>query len=529
MTEQSYAAVTEVVDRRGQRNDVSQLARGGAINLVGAASFGVLNFVLLIVLTRGLGAGTAGAFLEAVAIFNIVATTATVGVDTGLVRTVSRHRALARGPDLRTTLIVGLVPVAIVGVAMAYATWVFSDQLATIVGDPAHHAEIATYVRVLAAFLPVAALHFAVLGATRGYSTMNPTVFIDRIGRPFLQPLLCLAVIALGLGSRLLALAWAGPFLLGLFAGAEALRRLRHTSDGFEDPTPQLRSALLRHAREFWRFTLPRTFASVFRVVVQWLDVLLVGGLLSTRHAAIYAVSTRLLQFGFIVAHSVSQVIQPMVSGLLSADERGRAQGLFGIATAWLVALTWPQYLALAIFAPALLAIFGPQFVDGATVVLILALSGLVGSAAGPVDMVLLMAGKSTWSMWNTGAVLGANVGLNFLLIPQMGIRGAAFAWAISRILGNALPLVQVRHHLGMHPMGPGLLYAGGLSLACFGAFGFFVRGVVGPTLGAFALYAIASCLVYAGCLWWFRSQLQLVEGWAAIKRRHGASAEAAA
>ncbi|HEV8421391.1 MAG TPA: hypothetical protein VGR13_08565, partial [Actinomycetota bacterium] len=79
------------------RSDLSSLARGGALNLVGSLAGGALSFLLAVVVTRGLHPAGAGVFFEAVALFTILANTCEVGADTGLVRGVSRALALDRG------------------------------------------------------------------------------------------------------------------------------------------------------------------------------------------------------------------------------------------------------------------------------------------------------------------------------------------------------------------------------------------------------------------------------------------------
>ncbi|MFC7645736.1 polysaccharide biosynthesis C-terminal domain-containing protein [Streptosporangium lutulentum] len=49
--------------------------------------------------------------------------------------------------------------------------------------------------------------------------------------------------------------------------------------------------------------------------------------------------------------------------------------------------------------------------------------------AAGNVQTVLLMGGKSSWSLLNKVVALIATVVLTFLLVPLFGIVGAAVAW----------------------------------------------------------------------------------------------------
>jgi hypothetical protein len=96
---------------------------------------------------------------------------------------------------------------------------------------------------------------------------------------------------------------------------------------------------------------------------------------------------------------------------------------VYQVATAWLVLMAWPMYLGLAIFAPLLLRVFKPQYVSGASSLEILAVTMLVATGIGPVDMVLLMGGRSFWNLFNVIVALTVNVGLSLLLIPHCVVR----------------------------------------------------------------------------------------------------------
>src|SRR5882762_10360137 len=91
-------------EERKASADISAMARGGMLNLVGAAGGGILTFVLFALLTRTLGAASYGAFVSAMGVFTVLSNTAELGADTGLIRMVSRLRALDRVRDIRKTV-----------------------------------------------------------------------------------------------------------------------------------------------------------------------------------------------------------------------------------------------------------------------------------------------------------------------------------------------------------------------------------------------------------------------------------------
>ncbi len=80
------------------------------------------------------------------------------------------------------------------------------------------------------------------------------------------------------------------------------------------------------------------------------------------------------------------------------------------------------------------------------------------------------MAGRTTCNLANAVLALGVNVGVDLLLIPRMGIAGAAVGWAAAIGVGNLVALAQIYLIKGLHPFGVGTLVAMALSLSCFGA-----------------------------------------------------------
>jgi len=78
----------------------------------------------------------------------------------------------------------------------------------------------------------------------------------------------------------------------------------------------------------------------------------------------------------------------------------------------------------------------------------------LVATACGAVDVVLVMAGRSSWTMANAIVALGVNLALNLLLIPPFGIMGAAVAWAVAILINNLAPLTELALWMRLHPFG---------------------------------------------------------------------------
>jgi O-antigen/teichoic acid export membrane protein len=260
----------------------------------------------------------------------------------------------------------------------------------------------------------------------------------------------------------------------------------------------------------FWRFAAPRGFAGTFQVVVIWLDILLVGALISRHAAGVYSAVSKLALAGAYALEGTRLAIGPQLSALLARDQHDRAARLHQSATGWLVMASWPLYIVIAIFPAVVLGIFGHRYAPGATALVVLALAMLVNLGTGNVTVVLLMGGKSSLSAWNALAALIVNVALNLILLPRIGLEGAAIAWAASIVVENVAAVVEVWSTLRIRPFGTGywLLAAG--SAGCFGITGLAARFLLGEKLVALAVATAVGLVAFAAILYLARGRLQL-------------------
>ena len=482
------------------------LAAGSLLTTAGIVTTGVLGFVVVLIVTRGLGPMGAGIFFQSVGLFSILVSVADFGAVAGLVRTVARYRAIGRDGDVRGTVAVALWPIAVASVLAAVILVVGAPDIASLIGLP--RSQGSASLRILAAFLPLTALSSVTLAVTRGFGRMLPFVALENLAKPGLRLLFIAIAIAAGLGTTVVLAAWVLPAALILVPAAIVAGRLIRQRERGHLRTRSTRSL----ASEFWRFSAPRGLASIFQVAILWLDVVLVGALRSTEEAGIYAAVSRLISLGIFAIEGLRLTIAPQLSAALATHDRDKAQLLYRVGTWWLVAGSWPMYLTLAIFAPFVLLMFGPEFAQGAPALVIVSLAMLVGVGTGNVTVVLLMGGKSVWNLWNTAAALAVIVVLNMVLIPRLGMTGAAIAWAASLLVNNLVPLGQVWRFLRINPFGHGFVLVSGLATICYGVLGLVVRSALGPTAPAFVLVAVTGTLGFALLLLRFRQSLHLSE-----------------
>jgi O-antigen/teichoic acid export membrane protein len=483
-----------------RRTGLNAIARGGALNLVGAGVSAVVGVLLVVVITRGLPRREAGVFFALTSVFLIAQVLAGLGTQTGLVYFIARMRSLRRTERVAAFQRVAFLPVVAVSLLATLVLGLCAPAIARIVGGGAHTPTAA--VLVLAVLLPMSALSDSLLAATRGHATMMPTVAVEKIGRPLVQLGLVAAVVVGGGSLALLAGAWALPWVASAVLGGWLLSRLGRSLAPHRDDD----SSISQTAREFWRFTGPRAISSVAQLVLQRFDIVLVTVLIGPAQAAVYTAATRFLVVGQFASVAIANAAQPRLAELLALDERASAKAVYQSATAWTVTLTWPMYLLCAIFANVVLAVFGRGYDAGQTVIVVLAAAMLFATACGMVDVMLNMAGRTYWTMANAVTAMVAMIGVDLLLIPRLGILGAAIGWAIALLLQNILPLSQLLAVLRLHPFGRATLLSAALCITCFGIVPGIGRLVwPGNVAADLATVVVGAVAFAAGCLRWRR------------------------
>ena len=509
------------VTSTGHRSDsgLGRVLRGGVVNMAGAVVGAALNLTLIIAITRAFSQETAGLLFFATSVLLIMAAVAGVGAPDALVYFVSRMRVFGRSGGVPALLRLAMGPVVLASVLVSAALAVFARPLAEALGP----VEAATYLRLLALFLPFAVLTDTALAATRAHHAMAPTVLVDKVGRPLAQ-LGLVGMVALSGSAGLLALAWAGPYLpaavlawfwLGRIVGGAAQNpSLEHV------PTsPSSRSLPEEGPREhaervtptmFWSFALPRALGGVAQMGVQRGGVVMVGLLGGLAGAAVFTAATRILVVGQSATQAVLAAAQPRFAELLAARDHAGTRSLYQAGTAWLICLTWPLYLSGVVFAPEVMRLFGQGYAEGATVLVVVCAGQLVASVLGMGDLVLTMTGRTGLNLLNNLLALLVVVVVCVATVPSHGAPGAAWALVAAVLVRKVLPLWQLRSVVVLHPASRPVALAAGGALLWFGALPSTMTTILGGGPAALWPSLVVGALGHLASVWWLREGLAL-------------------
>lgn len=403
------------------------MGQASGLAMVGAVLTTIANFGIAYLVNRHSNQ-FAGMFFVATAVATILGNSSCLGTMTGLVYFLPQTLD-GEQQNPRDLIFKALRPVLVVATTVALCIAVLAGPFAELISKDGDTSGLASMLRILAFAIVPFALTVTLLGATRGLGSVTPTVVVNQLLRPGGQ-LALLGVVLLSdePDPTVVAVAWTVPVLVGLVVAAGAVTRL----GGLVGDGPAQVSN-----REFWAYTKPRAFSTSLQIALERIDVILVGAFIGTGAAGVYGALSRFISAGNFLMFSVSQAVSPSLRRAISRGNWIEAQGLLRKATGWLVLIAWPYFLILALkpepFAR-LLVVNDPK---DAAIMSILAFGMMFSAASGPIDLCLLMLGRSDRSLIGIVAAMATDLTLLALLAPRYGIKGAAIAWALSVVVQN--------------------------------------------------------------------------------------------
>lgn len=439
---------------RGALEDILPLERFGDERTIlagtGQSAIGLVvailaTFLTQVLITRVQGAEIFGVVTLAAEGAVVLAYFSRVGMDMAAVRRVAIEvgqgaRARVRGIVSRAALIS-----SVTGAGVAVVVFLFAEPLARALAADRVSAATSAF-RAAALAVPFAALVQVYLGATRGLKVMRHTLFVYWMGQPLGWMVLILLGWLVARSAGMTVLAYSASWML---AGAAAAWAWHRETRGFgvEAPGAGEVKALLRYGA-------PRAPAALFSHLLFWTDLFVLARFADTFETGIYAAAARAAQVILLFIIAVSLMFSPFVADLHARGERDKLDKLFKQLTRWTMALTLPLFVVLAVTPGSALRLFGSEFGQGSTALLILLLGQLVNVATGTVGFILIMVGRTGWDLLVYAASLVFDIGAAVLLIGglELGMEGAAIAGALTIALSKLARLWLVWRFVHVQP-----------------------------------------------------------------------------
>jgi O-antigen/teichoic acid export membrane protein len=290
---------------------------------------------------------------------------------------------------------------------------------------------------------------FGVLGTQSGIARSYDWVNLGLSPMFVQRPLLLLALVglafALGLPTDAVTATAIGVIAL-LGAGIGQLVMLNRRLAGVVERGPKA------YAPRSWLTTsVPIFLVEAFYFLLTYSDIIVLKQFRSADEVAIYYAAAKTIALVSFIYYSVAQTI---AHKFVEFDVGGDRAGLTAFLKHAVKLTFWPSLaviVGLLVLGHPLLRLFGREFVAGYYLMFIIAIGLLARASVGPAERLLNMLGERRACALVYGASFAISLILCVVLIPRLGLAGAAAASSAALVFESVGLFVVAKRRLGLH------------------------------------------------------------------------------
>jgi len=395
---------------------------GAVVTFIGNMFLRVSGLLERVLVARFFNPDKYGEFVLALTILNVAVIVALMGLDKGIVRYVPR----TDGDQQRRGIIAYSLRFSfLIGIVIGGVLFVSADVISSAVFND---ATLTPFVRVAAVIVPFAVIVKIATATARGFESARARTLMKDVGLPGAKLLFIAIAILLGLDILGVASGYIAAYLvisvvaLGYIWKVAGLRG-----------TTSIRIELLR-------FSVPLFLSGGLRLVADTIDTLFIAAILTTREVGIYNAGYMLSNLVLMAPTLVAVIFMPIMSDYHSESDLQSMDKIFKLSNKWILALTTPGFV-LIILSPAafISGLFQNAYLNATEVLVIVSSGFFIHVILGLNGATLNIVGDSDFIL--LASILNAtiNIGLNLLLIPIIGLIGAAVATFVSFSISNLL------------------------------------------------------------------------------------------
>ena len=389
-------------------------------------------FLLTLVIARTLGPEQSGYYFLAFSIVAILAALSRLGLDNTLVRLIGADTTQAT-----TILKKAIVMAGFASLICSFCLFALAEPLALLLFQK---AELTSVIKFISLGVTGLALLTLVGNTLQGLGRIVPSILVTGVILNF-----SLIVVLLLIKPT------TADFLSGVFALFSVLTALV----GF---VMFLRPHLARSEGEIGyrgilQSCMPLLLVVLMQQLVQWSGLFISGVYLEPESVSLLACAQRTAMLVSFVLVAVNLVVAPRFALLYKQGALAELENLALTSVKLVTVLALPVILIMVCFPDTVMLLFGPEFVDGAQLLQILATGQFLNAICGSVGILLIMSGNER-DVRNVVLISGIFALLTvWTLTAFFGESGNALGTAMAVAGQNLMTVFLVRKRLGFNTL----------------------------------------------------------------------------
>ncbi len=232
----------------------------------------------------------------------------------------------------------------------------------------------------------------------------------------------------------------ASTVLAGIISIVVILPYLDNNENKSTIPIPNVKNLLKK--------SIPLAPVSIFSFLMLWSDTLMVGALLDNEKVGLYSTAAAISFLSLFILGALDSTIYPRLLAI-SKNNPSQLRAFFWKATLLVIVGLLLVTLVMGVLAKPALWLFGPQFQQALTVLLILLFAQWLRATSLTFSFMFIIQGKVKYLNSILVIALMINLVANYTLIHSHGMQGAAIATLIANgFLASFIVLLFFKHKL---------------------------------------------------------------------------------
>ncbi|MDS0259771.1 flippase [Haloarcula sp. S1CR25-12] len=422
-----------------KESSLGSISEGAGLFVLGKGASNTLGLGTTVILTRILGTRLYGFYTYINVLFSLVYVLARLGGDKSLLRFIPEYEEQPRKRKVVVTLAYGTSLLA--SVAIGGAVFLFAPTISSFTLDDVLFTEI---LRITAVVIPFNTLSMISYSLFKSIERMDYNVITSSIVKPFLRLVFVGGAVVLGYS---VVGAAAGLIVSGVlgFLVAFTLLVKRVEFLGIASPSRS-------ETKEYYNFSLPLTFNQLGSFAYNRTDILMIGFFFTGSAVGVYNAAFLISRILSLPLSAFNQLFPPIASRLYQNGNNDDLEAIYTAVTKMIFMISLFPAIAVLIYAPEILQVFGEGFSQGQYILMLFVIGQLTNALVGPSGYLLMMSDHQYLTMFNQLGSGILNILLNYILITNIGVIGAAVATASVLAAINVLRAWQVWYFEGLSP-----------------------------------------------------------------------------
>jgi len=477
------------MDNKQIELSLKTIFKGMFIVLFGNIIGYLLNLIFKVIVARNFGPEDYGWFSLALAIVIISANISGIGMNQGVARFTSFFKQRNELDKVSYLIYFGIKFSLIISLIIGLVIFMSSPWISKLLhGD----SSFVNFLRLFALVIPFEIIFDYSLGILRGMKDMKMMALSNNVILWIVRLVFLGLIVIVGLDIQWMILPYFSSYLISLTLIWIYIRRKTLIPKSIFRSSFSNEYTTLR--KEFISYSIPLALSTITKMFRKRFDVLLVGFFLTASQVGLYNVALSLAMLMTVFLFAINRIAMPVASSLFGEGLEVEISYIY-------------KFSIMFFFSEKIVYIlYGGHYLGAVNALRILSLGFFINSISGSFGEFLQSFGKTKPIFFISATGTLINIVLMVLLIPVLGIKGAALSLTLSLVYMCVLGNLCMYKYKKLLPFSKQYFYTLFLGAALFtGAFLItFIIPVNKVNLIFIGVITVSTILIYVSILYFF-------------------------